>query len=524
MKAAARYQLDSRLVQAESASLLIQAARLGDSAAIEHLIAAGANVNAATSGGTTPLMMAASLGQLAVIRVLQERGAAVNKPRNDGFNALTLACFFGHEDVVRELLRRGADINATVRGLTTPEMWATARGFTNIAELLKESRERIHIQEVSRMIEPFKAGKSEPQSSAPYEKTDREQTAEADAFFEEGIRRVGHTKWTTSAASEIKPQDDNVSADEFFDEGIRKVGQTKWTTTPPISTVGPRDALANEPGDEWKRKSGDTQRTTTPRGLEGQGDAAVAGGFLREGIRRVGQTSRSTTETAEPTDYYPKVAAGSFSPFSTLGDRLGLRWKHVALVAIFAVALSTFGAVTILKQGKSERQSAPEKPSDAPELASSTKSQPLDNERAQSDSSVKDSTEQVTSTSPKSSTLHDSSRDANVEDSPIQEFQTGDEKQTVGEPDIWTTPEVRKTVASNGRKTTGPLSSNHRRKTANRANKKPQKTRETSAPAAITFIPSQPPQRPVSRPNVIQSQPATLIEGSSNKKKVIQWP
>ncbi len=121
---------------------LMQAIQAGDAAAVEVVLAGDVDVNESTRHGTTPLMNAAAFGLLDIMRLLLKRGAAVNIQRSDGFTALALAVFFGHEDVVRELLASGADVKATNISGTSPEMWAMARGFRDLADLLKNAGER----------------------------------------------------------------------------------------------------------------------------------------------------------------------------------------------------------------------------------------------------------------------------------------------------------------------------------------------------------------------------------------------
>ena len=121
---------------------LMQAIQAGDAAAVERVLSGDVDVNESTQHGTTPLMSAAEFGVLDIVRLLLKRGAAVNIKRSDGFTALALAVFFGHEDVVRELLVSGADLKATSISGTSPEMWAMARGFRDLADLLKSAGER----------------------------------------------------------------------------------------------------------------------------------------------------------------------------------------------------------------------------------------------------------------------------------------------------------------------------------------------------------------------------------------------
>ncbi len=90
--------------------------------------------------GTTPLMRAACDGLAGTVQRLLDRGAEVNAKRSDGFNALALAAFFGHSQVVWLLLDNGADLAATGSSETPPEMWADARGFVDVGDMLREAR------------------------------------------------------------------------------------------------------------------------------------------------------------------------------------------------------------------------------------------------------------------------------------------------------------------------------------------------------------------------------------------------
>src|ERR1044072_5970788 len=74
-----------------------------------------------------------------MVRVLLEHGADANIKRNDKFTALALAAFFGHTEVVRVLMEHGADSRASTRGGTSPQMWATARTFNEVANQLDNS-------------------------------------------------------------------------------------------------------------------------------------------------------------------------------------------------------------------------------------------------------------------------------------------------------------------------------------------------------------------------------------------------
>jgi ankyrin repeat protein len=91
---------------------LIDAATKGDLAAVQALLAKGANVNARAAGGETPLIMAAVNGRLSVVHALLDKGADVNAGDNHGTTALMDAAEYGQLQVVQALLARGADVNA----------------------------------------------------------------------------------------------------------------------------------------------------------------------------------------------------------------------------------------------------------------------------------------------------------------------------------------------------------------------------------------------------------------------------
>ena len=88
---------------------LREAARLGDLARIEALLAAGAPVDAPARYGQTPLFYAAEKGHLAVAKRLVEAGANVNaQDEFFGASALEMSLQGGHAELARYLLAHGA--------------------------------------------------------------------------------------------------------------------------------------------------------------------------------------------------------------------------------------------------------------------------------------------------------------------------------------------------------------------------------------------------------------------------------
>lgn len=78
---------------------------------IQHLLAAGANVNAKDKEGWTPLMFAANKGYPEIAKILITAGADVNAKDKDGNTALMRASSSGSTETVRLLLAAGADVN-----------------------------------------------------------------------------------------------------------------------------------------------------------------------------------------------------------------------------------------------------------------------------------------------------------------------------------------------------------------------------------------------------------------------------
>jgi ankyrin repeat protein len=87
------------------------AALSGDSAAVEELVAAGADLDSADSNGFTPLHLAAQEWNFHVAQMLLEAGAEVDRKNRYGNTALSVAVFNsrGRGELISLLRIHGAD-------------------------------------------------------------------------------------------------------------------------------------------------------------------------------------------------------------------------------------------------------------------------------------------------------------------------------------------------------------------------------------------------------------------------------
>ncbi len=115
---------------------LLEAVLLGDRAAVENLVANGADVNAAEDDGTTPLMRAAHGHSPEIVKLLIDAGADVAARNRYGVSALYLAARNGDAATTRALLVAGLDPNTALPGGETALMTAARAGNTAVVGAL----------------------------------------------------------------------------------------------------------------------------------------------------------------------------------------------------------------------------------------------------------------------------------------------------------------------------------------------------------------------------------------------------
>ena len=131
---------------------LMLAAQGGHVAAVEVLIAAGADVQCAVAAGLDRLAKAAYNGEtergyVEVIEVLHQAGASLDERIFFGITPLMLAAGGGDAPVVEWLINAGADVLAVNEGGRTARMMANDKFYVDVINLLNEAERQLGVQE-----------------------------------------------------------------------------------------------------------------------------------------------------------------------------------------------------------------------------------------------------------------------------------------------------------------------------------------------------------------------------------------
>ncbi len=133
----ARKAVDVNEPAADGTTALHWAARADHVLTMRALLTAGANANAVTALGVSPLLLAVTNGSAQATGLLLEGGASVGAPLPGGQTLLMHAARAGHAAVVRQLLRQGAVVDAAESTMgETALMWAAAEDHASVVELL----------------------------------------------------------------------------------------------------------------------------------------------------------------------------------------------------------------------------------------------------------------------------------------------------------------------------------------------------------------------------------------------------
>lgn len=104
---------------------------------VDVLLRHGANANACTTDGSTPLLAAATHCDPIIVSMLIKHGAVVNASNNDGITPLIVAIGGNQPANVKLLIEYGANLNATTKGGITPIQLARKGKNPRIISLLE---------------------------------------------------------------------------------------------------------------------------------------------------------------------------------------------------------------------------------------------------------------------------------------------------------------------------------------------------------------------------------------------------
>jgi formylglycine-generating enzyme required for sulfatase activity/ankyrin repeat protein len=118
---------------------LILAAALGDTEEVSSLLASGADINADSINGNTPVMWASWAGHSDVVRVLLRNGARTDSVSADGSTTLHLAVVSRNPETPRILLDAGVAVDIQDQNGYTALIWASILGQTETGKLLLDA-------------------------------------------------------------------------------------------------------------------------------------------------------------------------------------------------------------------------------------------------------------------------------------------------------------------------------------------------------------------------------------------------
>ncbi|HWT54965.1 MAG TPA: ankyrin repeat domain-containing protein [Rhodocyclaceae bacterium] len=138
--------MDVNSVDPAGNSLLHIAARSGNDGLIAELLKQKANPNIRNRVGDTPLMLAAYMGKQAAVDALLAGGAQINL---DGWTPLQYAVFADQPEMVAHLLAKGAKVDARAPNQQTALMLAAKSGNASVARLLLNAKADVELTDQS---------------------------------------------------------------------------------------------------------------------------------------------------------------------------------------------------------------------------------------------------------------------------------------------------------------------------------------------------------------------------------------
>ncbi len=118
---------------------LLEACEAGDNLKVRELLLNGANVNAITSDGNSPLICAVEKGNLETIEILLEFHPKLDQTDKEGYSALHYACRACDFSIVELLIRNGAKFTKDRWGVSILDLAVQCNDDGKLAEYIMDA-------------------------------------------------------------------------------------------------------------------------------------------------------------------------------------------------------------------------------------------------------------------------------------------------------------------------------------------------------------------------------------------------
>jgi len=136
-----------------------------NTAEVQRLLKAGANVSLANNYGASPMSLAAEDGNAAILKLLLDAGANADSPNPEGQTALMAVARTGNVEAAQLLIKHGAKVDAKENwGGQTALMWASARRHPAMIELLLANGAKVDARSIDRDYQRHVTAEGRPKS------------------------------------------------------------------------------------------------------------------------------------------------------------------------------------------------------------------------------------------------------------------------------------------------------------------------------------------------------------------------
>ena len=143
------WHADVNAVDNDNGTALIYASATGLSGGYVEvartLLAAGAHLDATNEQGWTALIYASWMGHVEVVSLFLAAGADVNAANKEGYAALIRSSYYGHVDIMRKLLAKGAGVDVANSFGNTALISASCGGQVEGVRVLLKARANKHL-------------------------------------------------------------------------------------------------------------------------------------------------------------------------------------------------------------------------------------------------------------------------------------------------------------------------------------------------------------------------------------------